>query len=80
VHALLTENNNTSPDSWVSAVSLRSGAELWRSETVELANFTRPAAGDGMVVVGSEPFVWAADPQNTGKPGVSGLWAWRVSQ
>ncbi|MEO7650969.1 MAG: PQQ-binding-like beta-propeller repeat protein [Bryobacteraceae bacterium] len=47
VHEVLNENNNTSPDSWISAVDLRSGKELWRSKEVELGIFTAPAAGKG---------------------------------
>jgi len=78
VHELLTENNNSSPDSWLTKVDLRTGKELWRSEVVELGVFTRPAVGDGLVVVGSEPFTWA-DPPRSGKREVAGLWAWRVS-
>jgi len=73
VHELLTENNNSSPDSWVSAVSLETGKELWRSETIELGVLTTPAAGDGMVVVGSEIFTFNSV---TGKREVAGLWAW----
>lgn len=78
VHEVLTENNNDSPDSWISAVNLRSGKEMWRSQTVELGIFTAPAAGEGMVVVGSKPFTWA-DPPRAGKKDVAGLWAWTVA-
>lgn len=69
-HALLNEGGATSPDSWITAVDLRSGKELWRSEIVPLASFTNTAAGEGMVVVGSEAF-GNADPK------LSGIWAWR---
>ncbi len=55
-HALLNDGGGTSPDSWLTAVDLRTGDELWRSEVAPLATFTLPAAGDGMVVTGSEPF------------------------
>ena len=79
VHEVLTENNNTSPDSWVSVISIRSGKELWRSTEVELGVFTAPAAGDGMVVVGSKPFVWDAQ-RIAGKREVAGLYAWRLRQ
>jgi outer membrane protein assembly factor BamB len=75
VHQLLNENNDTSPDSWVTVVDLRTGKELWRSQVVELGVFTTPAAGDGMVVVGSKPFNWSSG-EIKGKPEVAGLWAW----
>jgi outer membrane protein assembly factor BamB len=78
VHEVLTENNNSSPDSWVSAVSLRTGKELWRSPEVELGVFTTPAAGDGMVVVGSAPYTWSSPPR-AGKRSVAGVWAWRIA-
>lgn len=77
VHEVFNENNQHSPDSWVSAVDLRSGQERWRSETMELGILTTPAASDGLVVVGSKPFTWS-DPKREGKPEVSGLWAWRM--
>ena len=80
VHQVLTENNNTSPDSWVSAVNVRTGKELWRSQSVELGVFTLPAAGEGMVVVGSKPFLWAGDPAVAGKDSVAGIYAWRQTQ
>jgi outer membrane protein assembly factor BamB len=78
VHQLLDENNDVSPDSWVSAVDLSTGKELWRSQTVELGVFTRPAAGDGMVVVGSKPFTWDSG-RIAGRNEVAGLWAWPIS-
>jgi outer membrane protein assembly factor BamB len=78
-HEVLNENNNVTPDSWVSTVSLRTGKELWRSETIELAVLTAPAAGEGMAVVGSKPFVWA-DPPRSGKKDVAGLWAWTLAR
>ncbi len=79
VHELLTENNNVSPDSWITAVDLRTGKELWRSPTVELGVFTQPAAGEGMVVVGSQPFHWES-PARAGKREAGGLWAWPLSE
>ncbi len=72
VHEVLTENNNNSPDSWVSAVDLDTGKEQWRSEIIELAVLTPPAAGEGMVVVGSEIFTFNSV---SGKREVAGLWA-----
>ena len=77
VHAVLNENNNVSPDSWVSVISLRTGKDLWRSQEVELGVFTLPAVGDGMVVVGSKPFKFN---DVAGKPEVAGLWAWPLSK
>jgi outer membrane protein assembly factor BamB len=70
-HALMDEGGQTSPDSWITAVDLKTGKEIWRSEMVELATFTMPAAGEGMVAVGSEPF-------GSGKPAVSGLWVYSI--
>lgn len=79
VHQVLNENNTNSPDSWVSAVSLETGKELWRSETMELGILTTPAAGEGIVVVGSDAFKWS-DPSAQGKRDVAGLWAWTIAQ
>ena len=42
VHQLLNENNDTSPDSWVSVIDLRTGKELWRSQEVPLGVFHHP--------------------------------------
>lgn len=78
VHQVLTENNDVSPDSWVSMVDLRTGKEQWRSPEVELGVFTLPAAEDGMLVVGSKPFNWH-NGEVKGKPEVAGLWAWAVA-
>ncbi|HEY3741851.1 MAG TPA: PQQ-binding-like beta-propeller repeat protein [Bryobacteraceae bacterium] len=79
VHEVLTENNNNSPDSWVTAVSLDTGKELWRSQTLVLGILTTPAAGEGVVVVGSDVFKWG-DPGREGKHDVAGLWAWTIEQ
>jgi outer membrane protein assembly factor BamB len=79
VHAVLNENNDTSPDSWISAVNLRSGKEIWRSETIELGIFTTPAAGGGIVLAGSKPFTRNDPAIKGGKNEVAGLWAWRAS-
>jgi outer membrane protein assembly factor BamB len=85
VHELLNEGGDTSPDSWLSKVDLRTGREVWRTEVIELGTLTAPAVGEGMVggegmvVAGSEPFT-ASPPHPSGKPGVAGLWAWRASQ
>ena len=79
IHEVLTENNNTSPDSWMTLVDVRTGKEVWRSETVELGVFTLPAVADGMAVVGSEPFEWR-DPSRVGKREVAGLWAWSAPE
>jgi outer membrane protein assembly factor BamB len=78
IHEVLNENNNSSPDSWVSAVNLRTGKELWRSPEVELGVFTLPAAGDGIVAVGSAPYTWSSPPR-AGKRSVAGVWAWRIA-
>lgn len=79
VHEVFNENNTHSPDSWVSAVDLKTGQERWRSETVELGVFTTPAIGEGMVVVGSKPYSWSSPPRE-GKPEVAGLWAWSLDR
>ena len=79
IHQLLDENNNFSPDSWITSVDLRSGKEVWRSQTVELGVFTQPAAGEGMVVVGSQPFT-RPSPTRSGKMEAGGLWAWRMPE
>lgn len=55
-HALLNEGGDTSPDSWLTIADLRTGRELWRSETIELGSFTEPVVGEGIVVVGSWPY------------------------
>jgi outer membrane protein assembly factor BamB len=79
IHEVLTENNNNSPDSWVTVVSLETGKELWRSETIELGILTTPAAAEGVVVAGSEIFKWES-PLREGKRDLAGLWAWSISQ
>jgi outer membrane protein assembly factor BamB len=76
VHQVINENNETSPDSWVSAADLRTGKELWRSPAMELAVLTAPAAADGIMVVGSKPYTHGTSIR--GKNEVAGLWAWRV--
>jgi len=77
VHQLLNENNETSPDSWVSVVELRTGKELWRSPIMELAVLTRPAASANVMVAGSKPYSFN---DVRGKDSVAGLWAWRLRQ
>jgi len=79
VHQVLNENNDTSPDSWLTLVDLRDGNEVWRTEQTPLAVFTLPAYGDGVVVVGSAPFTWA-DPRVAGSRDVAGVWAWRIRE
>src|SRR5260221_3079541 len=54
IHQVLNENNDTSPDSWISAVNLITGKAIWGSGTVKLGIFTPPAAGEGKDVVSSE--------------------------
>jgi outer membrane protein assembly factor BamB len=75
VHQVLTENNNTSPDSWVSVVDLRTGKELVRTETVSLGVFTQPASGEGTFVVGSKPFIFN---DIKGSVSVAGVWAYAL--
>lgn len=79
VHDVLDENNKTSPDSWMCALNLRTGKEIWRSQTIERGVFTSPAAGERMVVVGSKPFTRDDPADKAGKNDVSGIWAWRAS-
>jgi outer membrane protein assembly factor BamB len=55
-HAVLNEGGDTSPDSWLTAVDIRTGKEVWRSAKVELGDFTEPAVAAGIVVVGSWPY------------------------
>jgi outer membrane protein assembly factor BamB len=73
VHEVLTENGDSSPDSWVTLVDRRSGRELWRTDVAPLAVYTSPAVGDGIVAVGSAPFTWN---DVRGDRNVEGLWAW----
>jgi outer membrane protein assembly factor BamB len=75
VHQLLNENGESSPDSWVTLVDLRTGKELWRGQEIELGVLTTPAVGDDMVVVGSHPYSFN---ETKGKPEVAGLWAWHL--
>ncbi len=72
-HALIGTGNATSPDSFLTVVDIRTGKELWRSETVTLGTFTTPAVADGIVVVGSLPF---GDQSATG----SGLFAFPANR
>jgi len=62
-----------SPDSFLTVVDIRTGQELWRSETITLGTFTTPAVADGIVVVGSLPF---GDRSATG----SGLFAFPANR
>ncbi len=55
-HAMLNEAGDTSPDSWLTAVDIRTGREIWRSAKVELGDFTEPAIAAGIVVAGSWPY------------------------
>ena len=52
---LLFAADHNEHDCWLTVVGLRSGEELWRSETVKSGTCTMPAIGDGMVVLGSSP-------------------------
>jgi outer membrane protein assembly factor BamB len=72
-HALIGTGNATSPDSFLTVADIRTGKELWRSETITLGTFTTPAVADGIVVVGSLPF---GDQSATG----SGLFAFRATR
>jgi hypothetical protein len=76
IHQVLNENNDTSPESWVTVVDRQSGKELWRTQTMILADLTIPAAGGGVVVAGSKPFTTLTDSSIVGSPDVAGLWAW----
>jgi outer membrane protein assembly factor BamB len=77
VHDVLNENNQASPDSWLTLVDRQTGSELWRTALEPLMVFTLPAAEHGVVVVGSAPFTWN-DPHVAGSAELAGLWAWRV--
>jgi outer membrane protein assembly factor BamB len=77
VHQLINENNEKSPDSWVSVVDLRAGKELWRSPVMELAVLTAPVASASMMVAGSKVYRFN---DVRGKDEVAGLWGWRLSR
>ena len=70
-HALINTFNESSPDSFLTVVDIRTAKELWRSEMVQLGTFTVPAVGNGIVVVGSMPF---------GDPKGAGLYAFRATR
>ena len=72
-HAVIGTGNATSPDSFLTVVDIRSGKELWRSETVSLGTFTTPVVSDGIVVFGSLPF----GDQN---PEAGGLFAYSATR
>jgi outer membrane protein assembly factor BamB len=77
VHQLINENNERSPDSWVSVVDLRAGKELWRSPVMELAVLTAPVASANMMVAGSKVYRFN---DVRGRDEVAGLWGWRLSR
>ena len=55
-HALVGDGSQTSPDSFLTVVDIRTAKELWRSETIQLGSFTTPVVADGIVVVGCQPY------------------------
>ena len=74
---LLNEGGDAAPDSWLTAASLLTGKELWRGETVHYGVFTTPAAGEGIVAVGIQPY--SPPVPKAGDPMPAGLWVWKAT-
>ncbi len=54
-HSWTTHRYHHDPDRWLAAVDIRSGKELWRSKVEQMADFSMPVIGDGVVIVASSP-------------------------
>jgi outer membrane protein assembly factor BamB len=79
-YEMLNEGGSYSYYRWLTRVDLRTGRELWRGPVQTAAEFTAPAANDGLVVLGSKPDAGMGQSNGTidaGAPEVGGLWAWR---